>query len=186
MALHSLAPPWISCGPSTMAASLRPPDPWAASAALLGEGARSVIVGGFAVVANRHVRATKDTGFLIPDDPDNDARCLRALERLGATLVRDGGTVTLNDVSRDHIRVDSTAGIIDLIREGAPPLDFDSVVAAAHVVASPAGDVLIAGLVSLVAMKRLARRPQDLADLDALAAIHGPLPIVSVPGVDDV
>lgn len=38
------------------------PDPEldAAVAALVGEGARFVVIGGFAVIANRFVRATED------------------------------------------------------------------------------------------------------------------------------
>ena len=88
-------------------------------------------------------------------------------------------------MSRDHLRVESQAGVIDLIREGLPPLDYDSVARAAHRVEAQRGEVLVASLPSLVAMKRLARRPQDLADLAELERIHGPLPMLPVPGLDD-
>lgn len=161
------------------------PDPWAASAALLAEGARFVMVGGFAVVANQHIRATKDVDFLIPDDAGNDERCLRAIGRLDGRLIREGNPPEPDDMARDHVRVVTTAGIIDLIREGIAPIDFTSVADAAHRVSTELGDVLIAGLASVVAMKRLAGRPQDLADLDALERIHGSLPEVRIPGLDD-
>jgi len=140
-----------------------PPDPWGASAALLAQGAAFVVVGGFAVIANEHIRATKDVDFLIPDDADNDGRCLRAMESLGARLLREGRSLTLRDFEGDYIGAHSSAGIIDLIREGLPPIDFETVAAAAHRVDSQEGEVLVAGLVSVVAMKRLAGRPQDLA-----------------------
>ena len=166
-----------------MAGVPHPPDPWGASAALLAQGAACVVVGGFAVIANEHIRATKDVDFLIPDDADNDRRCLRAMEGLGAHLLREERSLTLRDFDGDHIRVHSSAGIIDLIREGLPPIDFETVAAAAHRVDTQEGEVLVAGLVSVVA--RLAGSPQDLADLEALERIHGPLPIVPVPGLDD-
>jgi len=168
-----------------MAGVPRPPDPWGASAALLAQGAAFVMVGGFAVIANEHIRATKDVDFLIPDAADNDRRCLRAMEALGARLLREERSLTLLDFDGDHIRVHSSAGIVDLIREGLPPIDYETVAAAAHRVGTQEGEVLVAGLVSVVAMKRLAGRPQDLADLEALEQIHGPLPIVPVPGLDD-
>ena len=43
------------------------PDPEldAAAAAMAGEGARFVVIGGFALIANRFVRATEDIDFLV-------------------------------------------------------------------------------------------------------------------------
>jgi hypothetical protein len=45
-----------------------------AVAAMVAEGARFVVIGGFAVIANRFVRATEDIDFLVPDDSENDQR----------------------------------------------------------------------------------------------------------------
>ncbi len=55
------------------------PDLRASTAALLGAGARFVVIGGFAVIANDYVRATEDVDALIPDDAANDAALDRAL-----------------------------------------------------------------------------------------------------------
>jgi len=46
------------------------PDPEldVAAEAMVGEGARFVVIGGFAVIANRFVRATEDIDFLVPDE----------------------------------------------------------------------------------------------------------------------
>lgn len=54
------------------------PDPEldVAGAAMVAEGARFVVIGGFAVIANRFVRATEDIDFLVPDDEENDRRVL--------------------------------------------------------------------------------------------------------------
>ncbi|HET6998644.1 MAG TPA: hypothetical protein VFI03_08645 [Solirubrobacterales bacterium] len=49
---------------------------------MVAEGARFVVIGGFAVIANRFVRATEDVDFLVPDDPANDRRVLAALRDL--------------------------------------------------------------------------------------------------------
>jgi hypothetical protein len=46
--------------------SVRGPELDAAAAAMVGEGARFVVIGGFAVIANRFVRATEDIDFLVP------------------------------------------------------------------------------------------------------------------------
>ncbi len=144
-----------------------------------------MIVGGFAVVANEYVRATEDVDFLIPEDADNDRRCVEALGHLDGLLLGAERPVVIDDFDRDHIRASSRAGLVDFIREEVPPLDFDTVAGGAHRVETEGGQVLVAALSSLVAMKRLAGRPQDLADLHALEEIHGPLPTVRVPGLDE-
>ncbi len=55
------------------------PELDAAAAAMVAEGANFVVIGGFAVIANRFVRATEDIDFLVPDDADNDRRVLATL-----------------------------------------------------------------------------------------------------------
>jgi len=67
------------------------PDPEldVAGAAMVAEGARFVVIGGFAVIANRFVRATEDIDFLVPDDEENDRRVLAALLSLGGVRHRD-------------------------------------------------------------------------------------------------
>lgn len=123
-----------------------------------------------------------------PPDPDlqaTDAALDRALLALDATWP-DGRTFQAGQLTgREHSRVYTTAGIIDLLREGREPLDFDTVASAAMSSDLGAGPFLVAGLESLVAFKRLAGRPRDRNDLLELEARHGSLPIVAVPGLDD-
>ena len=143
------------------------------------------MIGGFAVIAHAHIRATRDIDFLI-DDGDVAAGALAAAARsLDATVQATGEEVTSQLVAaRDHVRMSTTAGIIDLVRGGLAPLDFPSVSAAAHRVVLEGEPALVADLATLVAFKRLASRPQDQADLVALQEIHGELPRLPVPGLD--
>lgn len=45
-----------------------------AAGAMVEAGARFVVIGGFAVMANRFGRASEHLDFLVPDDLDNDRR----------------------------------------------------------------------------------------------------------------
>jgi len=152
---------------------------------MVGAGARFVVIGGFAVIANRFVRATEDVDFLVPDDSANDRRVLDALRKLGAVRQRD--EVPLRDehlLGQTHLRALTSAGVIDVLRGGSPPLDFDTVVSDAMRADYDGLEFPIASLRSIVGFKRLAGRPQDRQDLERLAEIHGSLPEEPIPGVD--
>jgi hypothetical protein len=168
-----------------MADAVPEPDLRAVTAALVGAAARFVVIGGFAVVAHRHVRATEDVDLLIPDGERDDARCLTGLRTLEAVRLDTGLPVKERDLAgRQHLRVRGRGGLVDLVREGPPPLDFASVSAGALRADLGDGEFQVAGLAALVAFKRLAGRPLDKQDLEALEAEHGELPLLPLPGVD--
>ncbi|MGI8558165.1 MAG: hypothetical protein ACR2ND_07635 [Solirubrobacteraceae bacterium] len=106
---------------------------------------------------------------------------------LDAVFLSDGASVSLEQVqTRPHLRLDCAArGVLDLLREGEPPLDFASVDAGAIKATVEGVPMRFAGLSSIVAFKRLADRPRDRNDLLALEEIHGALPILAIPGLDD-
>jgi hypothetical protein len=157
-----------------------------AVAAMVAENARFVVVGGFSVIANRFVRATEDIDFLVPDDPENDRQVLAALRRLDGKRLRDDQPVAEEHLlGQTHLRVKSSAGIIDLLRGGLPPLDFETVEERAMPADYGGVEFLVAGLSSIVGFKRLADRPRDRNDLIGLAEIHGELPVDRIPGLDD-
>jgi len=146
-----------------------------------------VVIGGFAVIAHDYVRATEDVDLLIPADGANDDRLKTALETLGAVWA-DGGGGALESrelTGRAHSRLLTQRGLVDLIREGEPPLDFATVAAGAERAELGAGEFLVAGLKSIVSFKRLADRPRDRLDLEELRARHGELPFEALPGLDD-
>jgi hypothetical protein len=169
-----------------MSRPLVDPDLAAVTAALLDAKARFVVIGGFAVIANSYVRATEDVDFLIPDDAGNDRALDVALAALDAHWVAPDRSFAAGDLAgREHSRLWTRVGLIDLLREGAPPLDFTTVRDNAHEADLGAGRFHVAGLSSVVAFKRLADRPRDRADLDELREIHGELPVDPLPGLDD-
>ncbi len=164
---------------------LADPELDVAAAAMHAAGADFVVVGGFAVIANRFVRATEDIDFLVPDDPSNDRRVLAALRGLGAVRFRDDQPLLDEHLlGQAHLRTKTSAGVIDIIRGGLPPLDFETV--RERALLADYGDlpVRVAGLSSIVGFKRLAGRPRDRNDLIGLEEIHGELPIDPIPGLD--
>ena len=169
-----------------MSRPLVDPDLAAVTAALLGANVRFVVIGGFAVIANNYVRATEDVDFLIPDDADNDRALAAALTTLDAHWIATDRPIAAGDLAgREHSRLWTRAGLVDLLREGTAPLDFETFAANAHEADLGAGRFRVAGLSSLVAFKRLAGRPRDRADLEELREIHGELPMEPLPGLDD-
>jgi Nucleotidyl transferase AbiEii toxin, Type IV TA system len=156
-----------------------------AVAAMVAEDARFVVVGGFSVIANRFVRATEDIDFLVPDDPENDRRVLSALRRLEGVRLRDDEPLKDEHLlNQTHLRAKTSAGVIDVMRGGLPPLDFETVEERAISADYGGVNFLLAGLSSIVGFKRLADRPRDRNDLIGLAEIHGELPVEPIPGLD--
>lgn len=144
-----------------------------------------VVIGGFSVIANGYLRATDDSDLLVPDGAPTDEAILRFLDRIEATRLRDGKVLTGEDVAATHhLRVSSRHGIVDVMRGGLPPLDYETV-AARGINAEVGGEqARVASLRSIVGFKRLAGRPRDRTDLEELEAFHGALPIDPIPGLD--
>ena len=145
-----------------------------------------MVIGGFAVIAHDYVRATEDVDLLIPADEDNDGRLAAALAALGAVWADGNAPLGSRQLTgRAHSRLLTRRGLVDLVREGEPPLDFATVAAGAERAELGSGEFLIAGLKSLVSFKRLARRPRDRLDLEELRVRHGELPFEPLPGLDE-
>ncbi len=156
-----------------------------AATAMAAAGARFVVIGGFAVIANRFIRATEDIDFLVPDSTENDTRVLTALTKLDGVRFRDEAPLREEHlIGHAHLRARTSAGLIDVLRGGLPPLDYDTVEAHAMRADYGKAELLLAGLRSIVGFKRLANRPRDRNDLIGLEEIHGKLPIDPIPGLD--
>ncbi|MDX2000226.1 MAG: nucleotidyltransferase [Thermoanaerobaculia bacterium] len=128
-------------------------------------GVEFLLVGSHALAVHGHVRATKDLDLWVRPEPVNAERVLRALAAFGAPL----HDLTLEDLS--------VPGIIFQIGVEPVRVDILTVIAGVdfadawveRIPASFAGEAV--GALSrrhLIAAKRAAGRPQDLADLAAL------------------
>ena len=145
-----------------------------------------VVIGGFGVIAHGYLRATKDSDLLVPDGAQADEAIHRFLERVDAARLADGRRLGPDDIDgAQHLRVRSRHGIIDIMRGGLPPLDFDTVAADAITLDRNGEPAPFASLRSIVGFKRLAGRGQDRIDLENLERVHGQLPIDPIPGLDD-
>lgn len=144
-----------------------------------------VVIGGFSVIAHGYLRATKDSDLLVPDGTEADQAVLRFLNRVEATRLRGGKLLVAEDIAgAHHLRVNSRHGIIDIMRGGLPPLDYETVAARAITLEVGEESAPFASLSSLVGFKRLADRAQDRLDLEALERVNGKLPVDPIPGLD--
>lgn len=144
-----------------------------------------VVIGGFAVIAHGYLRATKDSDLLVPDGPEADAAIARFFELSEARRYPDGKQLSEDDI-RDahHLRIESRHGVIDIMRGGLPPLDYETASARAVEATWREQPFRVAALRTLVGFKRLAGRGQDRVDLENLENANGELPIDEIPGLD--
>jgi len=136
--------------------------------ALNTAGIAYALCGGLAVNLHGHVRATRDIDFLLPSEELDRARA--ALRALGFNI--DAGPIpfgagtpnerVLHRVSRI---IDGQLSTIDLMI--VTPV-LESAWASRVCARWRTRDVWTVSLEGLASMKRLAGRPQDLADLDNL------------------
>lgn len=165
---------------------IRGPDLSGVVADANASGLDYVVIGGFAVIAHGYFRATKDSDLLVPDGPETDEAILLFFDRIGATRFSDGKVLTAEDVAgAHHLRVDSRHGVIDIMRGGLPPLDYETVAAQAVEGSWRERPFRVASLRSLVGFKRLANRLGDRVDLERLEQVNGELPIDPIPSLDE-
>lgn len=140
---------------------------------------RFVLVGGLAVNAWGVVRGTKNVDIVVDPAADN----LRRLAELAVALhghVQTGemlaGSVPSIEAllaAGDQVMITTALGHLDVVQglEGIP--DYGSLRAHAIEVELLGVDVAVCSLSDLRAMKRLAGRTRDLADLEDLDLIDG-------------
>jgi hypothetical protein len=144
---------------------------------LLGRLARAevdfVVVGGVAVAFQGYGRSTKDLDITYATDAEN-------LRRLGEVLI--GAHARLRGITEDVpfvpdertlartrlLTLDTDDGGLDLLADppGAP--SYETMRSRADRVELDGIVIAVAALDDLLAMKRAAGRPQDLADIEAL------------------
>lgn len=143
-----------------------------------------VVIGGWAVIAHGYIRATKDIDVLVPDSPEVRGAVGSALREINGRTLNGAALPDGAVMPEQGWQLETDLGRIDVLLEGAPPLDFESVRTTALEAKLDGEPVLIADLAHLTGFKRLAGRPQDRADIAELEELHGPLPRLPIPGLD--
>lgn len=151
--------------------------------ALNEAGIRYVVVGGVAVVLQGHARMTVDLDLVV-DLAVEPARAavelllgMGFLPRLPVRAEDFADPVIRTEwVTQRNLQVFSFYHPDDLLREvdvfATHPLPFETLLADADQVRLGDVRVPVASIPHLVALKRAAGRPQDLADIQALEAVH--------------
>ncbi|CAN5717758.1 hypothetical protein BH18ACT17_BH18ACT17_04100 [soil metagenome] len=150
--------------------------------ALNAAGARYVVVGGVAVVLHGHARLTADLDIAVDLSPREATIAMEALVGLGLRPRLPVGASGFADpavrarwiVERD-MKVfslwdpDDPLRSVDVFVEN--PIDFKELWQGSELVDLASSRTRIASIADLIRLKRLAGRPQDHADIEALEAI---------------
>ena len=144
---------------------------FAVAAALERAGVGYAVCGGVAVTAYGAPRSTDDLDLLVR--PEDIPRALEAVRPLGYAfaalpLVFDEGTPNERHVQRVTKVEGGQHLVLDLLHAAGP---FADGLEGAVVVVLPGGALRLIRREALVAMKTLAGRNKDLADLEALAKV---------------
>jgi hypothetical protein len=141
------------------------------------------VVGGVATVLHGHVRLTADLDLAIDLSTDQARRAIDALTALGLAPLLPVAAVDFADpvirrqwVEERNLKVFSMYDPAEPLRQvdllAEDPLPFDELWERAVTVPVGSIDVRVVAIDDLLAMKRTAGRPQDLADVEALEEIR--------------
>jgi predicted nucleotidyltransferase len=133
------------------------------------EGVECIVIGGYAFAFHAQPRATKDLDILVEGSPTN-------LDRAAHALARYGAPANVVDAIRQ-------LGETEVVYLGQPPLRIDLLRSIDGIASSEAIRNAVAGswdglairviaLDDLIANKRAAGRPRDLADAEQLERVR--------------
>jgi hypothetical protein len=129
--------------------------------------AEFVIVGAHALAAHGLPRATGDLDVLVRPDAANAARVYEALAEFGAPLAAHGVTEADFATPDTVYQIGLPPRRIDILTE-ISGVSFDEAWASRLVVTVLGAPLAFLGRDALIANKRAAGRPKDLADVEAL------------------
>ncbi|HET6447545.1 MAG TPA: nucleotidyl transferase AbiEii/AbiGii toxin family protein [Conexibacter sp.] len=139
-------------------------------------GIRYVLVGGIALIRHGVARATRDIDAVLEPGEENLDRLRTLIAEWGATRP-DGSPIPVESITEGKtIHLATPHGALDLLPDRTAPLSFAELMDRADVRRVDGVEAPICSLADLVALKRIASRGRDLADLSELEAAHGELP----------
>jgi predicted nucleotidyltransferase len=146
-------------------------------------GVRYVVVGGLATVLHGYARLTADVDLAVDLAPEEATKMIRALVARGfrpqvPVLPEEFANPETRKVwlREKHMRAFSLVDpinpmrVVDLLLE--PEVPFEELLARSQEVILNSTKVRIASIDDLIALKRQAGRPQDLADIEQLETIR--------------
>ncbi len=152
--------------------------------ALERAGARYLVAGGLAVLAHGFVRVTLDVDLVLDVEPPHPRPALDAFRELGLRPLVPVELEEFADAEKRKVWVrDKRARVFQLWSERhttlrvdlflEQPFEFDAAYERRHRAGISRGlEISFVALDDLLAMKRAAARPQDLADVDRLEKIR--------------
>jgi hypothetical protein len=138
--------------------------------ALLAADVRFLVVGAYAVGVHGRPRATKDLDVWVEPSVENAPKVIRALKDFGAPLM--GLTAKELETPGVGLQIGKEPLRVDILTKVSGPSFPEAW--STHIEANFSADVRcpVIGLDALLANKRAAARPQDLADVVALEKIQ--------------
>jgi hypothetical protein len=151
--------------------------------ALNAASVRYVVVGGLATVLHGFARLTADVDLVVDLEPPEARKAIGALVHMG---FRPRAPVDPLDFADSTIRAawirDKGMRVFSLWDPAQPlceidlfvehPIPFEELWERAEIVTLESAAVRIASIEDLIALKKIAGRPQDVADIEALEAIR--------------
>jgi hypothetical protein len=143
---------------------------------------RYVVVGGVAVVLHGHARLTADLDLAVDLSPAEAKRAIDTLVELGFRPRASVDPSAFADArTRERWKAEQGMEVFSMWDPDDPlrevdlfvhnPIDFEELWSRSEVVELGGTAVRIASIADLIALKRLAGRPEDHLDIEALEAI---------------
>ena len=139
-------------------------------------GVRYVVVGGLATVLHGYARLTADVDLAVDLAPEEATKMIQALVAKGfrpqiPVLPEEFANPAAREVwfREKHMRAFSMR-VVDLLLK--PEVPFEELLARSQEVMLNRTQIRIASIDDLIALKRQAGRPQDLADIEQLEIIR--------------
>lgn len=152
-------------------------DPTRVFETLNRHGVDYLVIGGFAVIAHGHIRATKDIDLVASEQRENLERLAAALRELRARVRGvDGEHLPVDPTNPDDLASGANwtmvtdAGWVDFMAEPPGAASYPQMRARSVQRRVRNVDIPIIGMDDLIRMKTAAGRPRDLADIAALTS----------------